>query len=225
MIEFGVGSDYNQSILKSLADASGGTLHDITEAQQITLPDIMKKSAVNEVAARNITVDFGKTKDVRVLNYKGPPVVINAIESTAKIWGRVPMPAGFNGRLLDIQVSYEDTVSNSKKKLNAPVEVRVAQNDEQFTEGINNNLSSEFQYYQGLEEYYQHLAAGEMKEATRALDRLSATSEQTRRADFIEATKRLAQEQEQTLRLGGAESTSRLLKKVASETTQRTRGK
>lgn len=225
MIEFGIGAEYNHSILKALADGSGGTLNNITDAQKIALPNLMQQSAVNEVAGRSITVDFG-TPNVKILNYMGPPVTINAVETTAKIWGRVQVPAGFNGRLLSIQVSYNDTVDGSKKTINAPVDLRVAKNDEQFQEGINNNLVSEYQYYQGLEEYYEHLAKGELKEATRTMSQLSANAEQTRRTDLIEATRRLAEKQEETLRLGGnAESTNRLLKEVASETTKRTRGK
>ncbi len=225
MIEFGIGADYNQSILKALADGSGGTLYNITDSKKITLPDMMQKSAVNQVAARSITVDFG-SKDVSVLNYKRPPITINAVETTVKIWGRVALPAGFNGRLLNVQVSYSDPVDGSKKTINAPIEVKRADNDEQFQTGIDNNLVSEFQYYQGLEEYYNHLAAGEMKEATRTMNQLSSNAEQTRRTDLIEATKRLYEKQEETMRLGGtAESTNRLLKEVASETTKRTRGK
>jgi Ca-activated chloride channel family protein len=225
MIEFGIGADYNQSILKALADASGGMLHNITDAQKLKLPSLMQESAVNEVGARNISVDFG-TPDVKILNYKGPPVTINAIETVAKIWGRVQIPAGFNGRLLNIQITYADTVDDKKKTINAPVEVKLAKNDEQFAEGINNNLVSEFTYYQGLEEYYQHLAAGQLKEATKTMNQLSVNAEQTRRTDLIEATKRLFDQHEQTLRLGGSnESTNRLLKEAASETTKRTRGK
>lgn len=222
MIEFGVGTDYNQTILKALADASGGTLYNITDAQKFDLPDMMQKSAVDQVAARNITADFGNP-NVKILNYKGPPVTINAVETVAKIWGRVPVPAGFNGRLLNIQVSYEDPEDGKKRSVNTPVEIRVAKNEEQFQNGVNNNLVSEFQYYQGLEEYYAHLARGELKEATRTMNQLSANAEQTRRTDLIEATKRLVEKQEQTLRQGG--STDQLLKEVASETTKRKRGK
>src|SRR6266571_2482674 len=208
-----------------LTDASGGMLHNITDAQKLKLPSLMQESAVNEVGARNISVDFG-TPEVKILNYKGPPVSINAVETVAKIWGRVPIPAGFNGRLLNIQVTYSDTIDDKKKTISAPVEVRVARNEEQFSEGINNNLVSEFAYYQGLEEYYQHLAAGQLKEATKTMNQLSANAEQTRRTDLIEATKRLSDQHEATLRLGGStESTNRLLKEAASETTKRTRGK
>ncbi len=225
MVEFGIGADYNQHILKTLADASGGTLSNITDAQKFTLPDLMQKSAVNEVAARSISVDFG-TPNVKILNYKGPPVTINAVENIAKIWGKVQVPAGFKGRLLNVQVSYEDPVEGKKKTVDSPVEIEVAQNDEQFQEGIDNNLTSEFAYYQGLEEYYQKLASGQLKEATKAIGQLSASAEQTRRTDLIEATRRLSDQHEQTVRLGGnAESTNKLLKEVASETTKRRRGK
>src|SRR5207245_9163616 len=143
-------ADYNQSILKALADASGGMLHNITDAQKLKLPSLMQESAVNEVGARNISVDFG-TPEVKILNYKGPPVYINAVEPVAKIWGRVQIPAGFNGRLLNIRVTYSDTIDDKKKTINAPVEVRLAKNEKHFAEGINNNLTSDFTYYQVLQ--------------------------------------------------------------------------
>ena len=223
MIEFGVGDDYREDILKTLADASGGLLYHITDAEH--LPNLMMESAVSQVAGRNITVDFGSS-DVHILNYAGPPVVIGALENIAKIWGQIQVPAGFKGRLMDVKVSYNDAVEGSKKTITAPVEVRPAKNNEEYQRGTHENLLSEFKYYQGLEEYYKQLAAGQLKEATRTINQLSANAEQTRRADIIESTKRLSEQHEQTLRLGGStENTSRLLKEAASETTKRTRGK
>ncbi len=222
MIEFGIGQDYRESILKALADASGGTLYHITDAEK--LPNLMQESAVSEVAARNINVDFDGESTVKVLNYKGPPVTINALETIARIWGQVPIPAGFEGQLLNIQVSYNDSVDDKKKTINVPLNIRVASNDAQYQEGIRNNLVSEFAYYQGLEEYYKQLAAGEIKEATRTMNQLASNAEQTRRTDLIESTKRLSEQHEQTVRLGAsAESTKRLLKEAASESTKRAR--
>jgi Ca-activated chloride channel family protein len=224
MVEFGIGADYKESILKALADASGGTLYHITDTKD--LPNLMQENAVSQVAARNITVEFGSDPSVRILNYPGPPVSINALETVARIWGQVQMPAGFNGQLLNVQVSYYDSVDGSKKTVNAPVNVKRAKNDDEYQQGIRSNLVSEFAYYQGLEEYYKQLAAGKFKEATRTMNQLTANAEQTRRTDLIESTKRLAEKQEETLRLGGgAENTNRLLKEAASETTKRARGK
>src|SRR5215831_5467700 len=74
MVEFGIGDDYREDILKALADASGGLLYHITDTS--TLPNLMQESAVSVVSGRNITVDFG-SRNVKVLNYSGPPVVIN----------------------------------------------------------------------------------------------------------------------------------------------------
>ncbi len=136
------------------------------------------------------------------------------------------MPEGFKGQLLNVQVSYSDAVDGSKKTINSPVNVRVAKNEEEFQQGIRNNLISEFRYYQGLEEYYKQLSTGKLKEATRTMSQLSSNAEQTRRADLIESTKRLSEQHEETLRLGGTtENTNRLMKEAASETTKRTRGK
>jgi len=223
MIEFGIGEDYREDILKALADASGGVLYHVTDADK--LPVVMQENAVSQVAGRNITVDFSPS-DVRILNYPGPPVKINALENIAKIWGQVAMPEGFKGQLLSVQVSYGDAVDGSKQTINSSANIRPAKNDEEYTLGIRNSLMSEFAYYQGLEEYYKQLSAGKFKEATKTMTQLSSNAEQTRRADIIESTKRLSEQHEQTLRLGGGtENTNRLLKEAASESTKRTRGK
>ncbi len=223
MIEFGIGEDYKESILKVLADASGGTLYHITDAQN--LPVLMQDSAVDQVAGRNFKVEFGNP-DVTVLNYKGPPVEINALESIARIWGQVRLPAGFKGELMSVQVSYADALDGSRKTVKSPVNVRTAKNDEEYQSGIRNNLVSEFAYYRGLEDYYKQLSAGQLREATRTMQQLSANAEQTRRADLIESTRVLSDKHEETLRLGGnAENTKKLVKVAASEATKRARGK
>src|SRR5713226_10119547 len=110
MIEFGIGEDYREDILKALADASGGVLYHVTDADK--LPVVMQENAVSQVAGRNITVDFSPS-DVRILNYPGPPVKINALENIAKIWGQVAMPEGVKGQLLSVQVSYGDAVDGT----------------------------------------------------------------------------------------------------------------
>ena len=223
MVEFGIGEDYKESILKALADASGGTLYHITDAQK--LPNLMQDSAVDQVAGRNIKVEFGN-QDVRVLNYKGPPVEINALETIARIWGQVRLPAGFKGDLMNIQVSYGDSIDGSRKTLKAPVSIRIAKSNEEYQQGIRSNLISEFSYYRGLEDYYNQLSAGHMKEATQTMQKLTANAEQTRRADLIESTRQLSDKHEQTLKLGDKpENTKKLLKEAASETTKRARDK
>ncbi len=223
MIEFGIGDDYKESILKALADSSGGTLYHITDAQN--LPVLMQDSAVDQVAGRNFRIEFGNP-EVSVLNYKGPPVEINALESIVRIWGQVRLPAGFKGELMNVQVTYNDATDGSKQTARSPVSVRTAKNNEEYQSGIRNNLISEFAYYRGLEDYYKQLSAGQLKEATRTMQQLSSNAEQTRRADLIESTRVLSDKHEETVRLGGSsENTKKLAKVAASEATKRTRGK
>ena len=223
MVLFGIGEDYREDILKALADASGGLLYHITDASM--LPNLMQESAVSQVSGKNITVDFGAS-NVKILNYTGPPVVINALENIAKIWGQVPIPEGFKGDPLNIRISYGDAVDESKKTMACPVNIRPARSDEEYTSSIRNSLISEFRYYQGLDEYYKQLSKGQWKEATKTMGLLSANAQQTLRADLIESTKRLSEQHEQTLKLGtSSENTNRLMKEVASESTKRTRGK
>jgi len=93
-----------------------------------------------------------------------------------------------------------------------PVEVRLAKNDEQFAEGINKTTSESVT--PGLEEYYQHLAAGQLKEATKTMNQLSANAEDhgapilsRRQNDYPINTNKPSN-------LKGHESTNRLLKEA-----------
>src|SRR5881628_2070796 len=107
----------------------------------------MQENAVSQVSGQNITVDFGSS-DVRILNYPGPPVVINALENIAKIWGQVTVPEGFKGDPLNIKITYGDAVDGAKRTINSPVNIRPAKSDEEYQNSIRNNLLSEFRYYQ-----------------------------------------------------------------------------
>src|SRR5438132_7429498 len=79
MIEFGIGEDYREDILKALADSSGGVLYHVTDADK--LPVVMQENAVSQVAGRNITVAV-EASDVRIVNYASTPVKTHAIEHT-----------------------------------------------------------------------------------------------------------------------------------------------
>jgi len=118
MIEFGIGADYNQSILKALADASGGMLHNITDAQKLKLPSLMQESAVNEVGARKHKCRLG-SPEVKILNYKGPPVSTRC-GNGCKIW-----PCSNTGRhsTVDCSTFKSRTLTRSmtRKRLSAPL--------------------------------------------------------------------------------------------------------
>src|SRR5437016_8953995 len=89
MIEFGIGEDYREDILKALADASGGVLYHVTDAAK--LPVVMQQNAVTPVAGRNITVDF-EPSDAPILHYPGPPVKTHALYNLPKTGPQVTMP-------------------------------------------------------------------------------------------------------------------------------------
>src|SRR5438445_13746429 len=130
-------------MLKSVAAASGGVLSHVTDPDK--LPVVMQENAVSQVAGRNITVDF-EPSDVRILNYPGPPVKINALENIAKIWGQVTMPEGFKGQLLNVQVSYGDAVDGSKQTINSSANIRPAKSDEEIIQTITHRLWTTFEY-------------------------------------------------------------------------------
>lgn len=223
LIEFGIGNDYNEGILKALADASGGSLFYIPNPSE--LPSMLEKSAVEQVAAKNVKVEFLGSSAVSLLNYQGPPANINAVSGATKIWGDVIIPANHSGQIAEVRVSYDDDVDGKRKEFSLPIAVSASSSEEEFMSGVNKALISEFKYYQGLEQYYKDLASGKLREAEKTMKLMTLNAEQTRRTDLIEVTKRLSSNLEMTKKLGGStEMTKNLSKEAASEATKKARG-
>lgn len=223
MIEFGIGSTYMEDLLKALAESSGGKLFHITDPAQ--LPTSMESNAVNEVAAKNLTVEYTGQSPLRLLNYPGPPTNINAVANSVKIWGDVMIPTKFSGQVLGLKISYEDTTDGTVKRLDLLASVDCALDKEKFIGGVRPSLVSEYSYYQSLQKYYEDLASGNIRRAERTMKLLTASAEQTRRGDLVDVTRRLSENLEQTRKLGGSiEMTRNLSKEAASEVTRKSKG-
>ncbi len=179
---------------------------------------------MTEIAAKNVSVDIvTEGSGTKLLNYSSLPVKVNAVENVVKILGETEMPANYSGTFLTVKVQYEDPVSGKHEALLTPVNVSPATNQQTFISGVNNDLISEYRYYELLNRYAKEVQGEELVEATRTLTQLNQVAQQTRRIEFIETTRRLSNELETTKRLGSTEQTRRLSKEVSSEVTRKLR--
>ncbi|WP_126449709.1 VWA domain-containing protein [Sulfodiicoccus acidiphilus] len=211
---FGVGEDYNESILKSVVDSCGGKLYHLEDPE--TISQELPKATVTYVAAKDLTVEFRWPREVKILNYQGPPVRISAVQEVVKIYGETVLPANASGESLKAVVSYRDPTDGSVRI----EEESVRLDDGDFLSGLNKDLMREYRYYELLKKYGDEVMTGELDQATKTLDMMKKVAEETRRVELVEATRRLTRSFESTRRLESTKRTSRLSKEVASEVTK-----
>ncbi|AAK41351.1 VWA domain-containing protein [Saccharolobus solfataricus] len=218
---FGIGDDYNEQLLQSVSDKTGGVMYHISDANEI--PQKLPQKAVTQIAAKNVTVDITAEGNVKLLNYVTTPVKVNGIENVIKIFGETILPANYEGNFLTVKVNYEDPVTNKPESLLQVIQVRKAQDQNTFVSGINNDVINEYRYYELLDKYAKQVQAEQLVEATKTLNQLNEIAQQTRRIDFMETTRRLSEGLETTKRIGTVEQTKRLSKEVTSEVTRKLR--
>ncbi|EWG06818.1 MAG: hypothetical protein ASUL_07589 [Candidatus Aramenus sulfurataquae] len=222
VIAFGLGDDYNEKILKTLADRTGGQFYHVDDPMQI--PNNLPKAAKTKVAGKNIVVDVVSESPVKLLNFSGPPVTINALEGVVKIYGEVTIPPNFNGNFLTVKLNYEDPATSRQQALMSVISLTPARDQQTFVSGINKDLTLEYEYYKALQKYSTDVEAGNLVEATRTLQKMDQLAQQTRRIELIETTRRLSEGLEATKRIGTVEQTRKLSKEVSSEVTRKLRG-
>ncbi|MCG2888443.1 MAG: VWA domain-containing protein [Sulfolobales archaeon] len=220
-IAYGIGDDYNEVLLRLLADKTGGIFEHVSDVNEIV--KLLPKAAVTKVGAQDVTVDIKSEGQVRLFNFEGPPVRLNAVESAVTIWGELTLPGNYSGDILRVAVTYFDPATQMRQTMSQALSVQVASTMEQYSAGIDKDLVAEYNYYVLLDKYGRDLSAANLGEATKTLNQLTQLAQQTRRLDMMEQTKRLQNSLEQTRRLGSVEATKRLAKEVQSEVTKKLR--
>ena len=221
VIAYGIGEDYNEVLLRLLADKTGGIFEHVSDVNEIV--NLLPKAAVTKVGAQDVTVDIKSEGQVRLFNFEGPPVRLNAVESAVTIWGELTLPSNYSGNILHVTVTYFDPATQMQQTMSQVLSVQVASTMEQYNAGIDKDLVAEYNYYVLLDKYGKDLSATNLGEATKTLNQLTQLAQQTRRLDMMEQTKRLQNSLEQTRRLGSVEATKRLAKEVQSEVTKKLR--
>jgi len=221
VIAYGIGDDYNEVLLRLLADKTGGIFEHVSDVNEIV--KLLPKAAVTKVGAQDVTADIKSEGQVKLFNFEGPPVRLNAVESAVTIWGELALPSNYSGDILHVTVTYFDPATQTQQTMSQVLSVQVASTTEQYNAGIDKDLVAEYNYYVLLDKYGKDLSATNLGEATKTLNQLTQLAQQTRRLDMMEQTKRLQNSLEQTRRLGSVEATKRLAKEVQSEVTKKLR--
>ncbi|MCQ4345447.1 MAG: VWA domain-containing protein [Sulfolobaceae archaeon] len=221
VIGYGIGDDYNEVLLRLLADKTGGIFEHVSDVNEIV--KLLPKAAVTKVGAQDVTVDIKSEGQAKLFNFEGPPVRLNAVENAVTIWGELTLPSNYSGDILRVAVTYFDPATQTQQTTSQVLSVQVVSTMEQYNAGIDKDLVAEYNYYVLLDKYGKNLSAANLGEATKTLNQLTQLAQQTRRLDMMEQTKRLQNSLEQTRRLGSVEATKRLAKEVQSEVTKKLR--
>ncbi|BFH73884.1 VWA domain-containing protein [Sulfurisphaera javensis] len=218
VISFGIGDDYNEQLLKILADKSGGVLNHIQDPMEIA--NSLPQAAVTQVGAKNVIVEIEAPSQVKLLNYSGPPVKLGAIEGVVRIYGETSISPNYSGNVLNVRISYNDPATNRQEVLTLQAQVSPASDSQMFLSGINNDVLGEYQYYELMNKLVAQVNSNNLTEATRTLNQMTQLAQQTRRIELMETTRRLQQSIETTKRLGNVEQTRKL---ITSEATKKLR--
>lgn len=168
----GVGKEYNEDILKLLADRTGGTFYHVSDPAR-ELASVLK--VPGSIGVKNLLVSFDAPSAAKFLNYPDPPLAIGVLEGATKIYGEASLPARYEGDVV-LNLTWEGG-SASKK-----VSIKEASDSSSFVAGINRSLVDEYKYYEALRDV--------AKDPSK-LSLLKELSEKTRRTDLTETTKRI----------------------------------
>lgn len=223
VVTIGVGDDYNEVILKKVADLSNGLFYHLTDPS--TIPEIMIKSAPTQVAGKNVRVEFLDTpSQVKLINYSGPPVTLSSLETVAQIFGELLLPPNFSGNVVRVKVGYDTPDGKARREIEGSLSVTPALNTSEFLESIDQVVVNEFRYIELLKEYNAEIERMDLDTATRTVKKLEELAEKTQRIEMRDTTKKLADVLEATKRIRTEETTKRIKKEVASEVTKKVRG-
>ncbi|NON62772.1 VWA domain-containing protein [Acidianus sp. RZ1] len=197
----GVGTEYNENILKYIADQTNGKIYHIEKSDdlQSVIPNLFPQ----DIGASNVRVYIESPFQVNLVNYSGNPLSLGTLEGVVSIYGNLTVPINYDGVVLRVRVTY-DLPNRPNQQVVEELSVTPAFNQTGFLASVNSDIIGEVTYYEKLKE----LGPGNVEETINVLKSIAET---TRRADLIEKTKKLSE---------GAGDT----KKVVSETTKTLRG-
>jgi len=191
IISIGIGKDYNENILKRLADKSAGTFYHVNELSQ--LPNIFERERTSSTFAYNLQLLV--PQNFMPHNYD-LPIRIPIVDKLIAVYGNLVVPAGNSPYVVTFAANYTDPVDNQQKTVTKTITLQRA--DPQIVENyIDRDSLAEIRYYRMLREYADALYTG--KDTTKILNQLKEIAEETKRPELIEETKRLGSDKKSDL--------------------------
>jgi len=193
IISVGIGNDYNEAIMKRLADKGAGIYYHIIDPSQ--LPSLFVQQKVTDVAGYNLILNV--SPGFEVINYE-MPVNIPIIDKAITIYAMGTIPPGNQPVVLTVSGSYYDPARGSIVPINESIYLQRAP-DYVVQQNINQSVVAEVRYFSLLKQYSNALTTGSNKEATQIAQELLVAAEQTKREDLIEETRKLTGNPKQDL--------------------------
>ncbi|AHC51498.1 hypothetical protein SUSAZ_05755 [Sulfolobus acidocaldarius SUSAZ] len=185
LITIGLGEDYNEAIMKILADKGSGVFYHINDPSQ--LPTTLVEQKSDKVAAYNLTLNF--SEGLEVINYE-MPVNIPVVDRDVNVYAVGNIPPGETDYILKVTGNYVDSVNNKNVQIDESLAVKRAPDDE-VRSNFDRTVINEVSYYMLLRYYGNLISEGKSEEATRVVPELLTAAERTKRVELIERTKKL----------------------------------
>jgi Ca-activated chloride channel family protein len=186
IISIGIGNDYNEVIMKKLADLGNGRFYHVTDVK--TLPSIFEGEKIERVAAYNLRVAFPSGSEI--LNYSGNPVVVPIVSDVVNVYAYLTVPPGELASTVYITATYVDPVDKSEKVINIPLTFNRGP-EGAVDSSVDQGVEDEVKYYYLVKLYAKKLEEGS-KEATEVLKSLAELAAKTRREDLMAVTRKLS---------------------------------
>jgi hypothetical protein len=182
LILIGVGGNYNEGVLRRIADMYNGVL---IAAKSGQIAQAIKDAVPERIAAKDVIVQFSSPLGkVNLVNYSTNPINLGTLERAVSIYGWVEVPPGYSGEVLTAHVSYVDPRSGERRAMTLRGELTKANDPNQFLSGVNNDVIAELEWYDRL----RQVSSGNVEQT---LKLLREVAERTKRIDLIERTKKL----------------------------------
>ena len=186
---YGVGEDYNENILYTIARSSNGMFRHIDDPSQIVEHFVYDVSQMLSTVANNATLRVIPIQGVKIAiygrNYNTVETIaeipIGGIEAntTVEVYGELFAPPRIEGtyRLASIELVYDDITSNTQKILSNIAEIRASYtvNSELISRGVNKAVISKVLALIKTEEISQAIARGDTKTLTAKLEEIGKT--------------------------------------------------
>lgn len=147
IITIGIGNDYNERILKKLADRSSGKFYHIKDISE--LPNIFESQRTTSTYAHNLNLIV--PQGFMPFNYD-LPIRIPIVEKLIAVYGSFVIPAGKEPYTITFSADYIDPIDNQRKTVTKSVILQ--RGNPQFVEShADRDVILEIRYYRLLREY------------------------------------------------------------------------
>jgi len=186
---YGIGEDYNENILYTIARSSSGMFRHVDDPNQIVEHFVYDVSQMLSTVANNTTLRIIPVQGVKIAVYGRNYNVVESIaevpiggveaNTAIEIYGELFTPSRIEGvyRLASIELVYDDVASNTQKIISNIAEIKATYtaNSELLSKGVNKAVIDKVLALIKTEEISQAIARGDTKTLTVKLEEIGKT--------------------------------------------------